>query len=40
MNVLAVEPYYSGSHRAFLKGLARHSAHEIIPVKLNYKGWK
>ena len=40
MNVLAVEPYYSGSHKAFLKGLARHSTHNIIPVKLNFKGWK
>lgn len=40
MNILAVEPYYSGSHKAFLRGLARHSKHQIIPIKLNYKGWK
>ena len=40
MNILAVEPYYSGSHKAFLRGLTRHSKHQIIPIKLNYKGWK
>lgn len=40
MNILAVEPYYSGSHKAFLKGLEDHSEHNIIPIKLNYKGWK
>ena len=40
MNILAIEPYYSGSHKAFLKGLKKHSVHKIIPIKLNYKGWK
>ncbi len=40
MNILAVEPFYSGSHKAFLKGLEGHSQHTIIPLKLNYKGWK
>ncbi|MFP8488290.1 DUF3524 domain-containing protein [Gracilimonas sp. Q87] len=40
MNILAVEPFYSGSHKAFLKGLEKHSSHNIIPIKLNYKGWK
>ncbi|MDX1591563.1 MAG: DUF3524 domain-containing protein [Balneolaceae bacterium] len=40
MNILAVEPFYSGSHKAFLKGLAEHSRHSIIPIKLDYKGWK
>lgn len=40
MNILAVEPFYSGSHKAFLKGLIEHSNHNIIPIKLNYKGWK
>jgi len=40
MNILAVEPFYSGSHKAFLKGLQTHSHHKIIPVRLNYKGWK
>ncbi|MEX1211561.1 MAG: DUF3524 domain-containing protein [Balneolaceae bacterium] len=40
MNILAVEPYYSGSHKAFLKGLESHSRHRIFPVKLNYRGSK
>ena len=40
MNILAIEPYYSGSHRAFLKGLQENSAHEIIPIKLDYRRWK
>ncbi len=40
MNILAVEPFYSGSHKAFLQGLEAHSSHNIIPIKLDYKGWK
>ncbi|MGM0506976.1 MAG: tRNA-queuosine alpha-mannosyltransferase domain-containing protein, partial [Bacteroidota bacterium] len=40
MNILAVEPYYSGSHKAFLTGLEAHSRHRIFPVKLNYRGSK
>lgn len=40
MNILAVEPFYSGSHKAFLKGLKEHSKNNIIPVNLSYKGWK
>ena len=40
MNILAVEPFYSGSHKAFLKGLKEHSKHNIIPVNLSYKGRK
>lgn len=40
MNILAIEPYYSVSHKAFLKGLEEYSSHNIIPIKLNYKGWK
>ncbi|MEQ9310629.1 MAG: DUF3524 domain-containing protein [Balneolaceae bacterium] len=40
MTILAIEPFYSGSHKAFLKGLEKHSSHNIISIKLNYKGWK
>ena len=40
MNILAVEPYYSGSHKAFIRGLKEHSRHSIIPINLSYKGWK
>ncbi len=38
MNILAVEPFYSGSHKAFWNGLQQHSAHRIIPVNLSFKG--
>jgi len=40
MNILAVEPFYSGSHKAFLDGLQKHSKHHIIPVTLSEKGGK
>ncbi|HKK47114.1 MAG TPA: DUF3524 domain-containing protein [Balneolaceae bacterium] len=42
MNILAVEPFFSGSHKAFLKGLQKYSRHNIIPINLSYKGrkWK
>ena len=40
MNILAVEPFYSGSHKAFLKGLMNYSRHQVIPVNLSYKGRK
>lgn len=40
MNILVIEPYYSGSHKSFLTGLQEHSRHHIIPIKLDYKGWK
>jgi glycosyltransferase involved in cell wall biosynthesis len=40
LNILAVEPFYSGSHRAFLKGLQENSSHHIIPIKLDYRRWK
>src|SRR5690625_784700 len=38
MNILAVEPFYSGSHKAFLEGLQTHSRHQVIPVKLDWHG--
>lgn len=42
MNILAIEPYYSGSHKAFLNGIVKHSRHHILPVKMQRKGstWK
>ncbi len=40
MNILALEPYYRGSHKAFLDGLVEHSEHNIIPVTLSGKGGK
>lgn len=40
MNVLALEPWYGGSHRAFLDGLARHSAHDVRLVTMADRYWK
>ncbi len=40
MNVLALEPWYGGSHRHFLDGLARHSAHTFRLVTMADRYWK
>ncbi|MFP4056814.1 MAG: DUF3524 domain-containing protein [Candidatus Brocadiia bacterium] len=40
LRVLAIEPYYGGSHRAFLDGLVRHSRHEWTCVGLPPRKWK
>ncbi len=40
MNVLALEPWYGGSHRRFLDGLARHSAHPFRVVGMANRYWK
>lgn len=40
MNVLALEPWFGGSHRPFLEGLARHSAHAIRPITMSARFWK
>ena len=40
MRVLALEPYYGGSHRAFLDGLVRHSRHEVMPITMTARFWK
>src|SRR5687768_2394771 len=37
---LFVEPFYGGSHRAFLDGLVRHSAHEIELLTLPEGEWR
>ena len=37
---LFVEPFYGGSHRAFLDGLARHSTHEIELLTLPEGEWR
>ncbi len=39
-NVLALEPWYGGSHRHFLDGLVRHSSHTIKPVTMADRFWK
>ncbi len=40
LNVLALEPYFGGSHKCFLEGLARHSAHHFALVTLPGRHWK
>ena len=38
--VLFVEPFYGGSHRAFLDGLGAHSRHEFVPLTLPDGEWR
>ena len=38
--ILCIEPFMGGSHKAFLRGLEKHSTHEIIPVTMTDKYWK
>ncbi len=40
MNVLALEPWYGGSHRNFLDGLVRHSRYEIRRITMPARFWK
>ena len=40
MKVLALEPWYGGSHKNFLDGLSAHSRHEIRSVTMAARFWK
>lgn len=40
MNVLLVEPYYSGSHRAWADGYVRHSSHDVRLITHPGRWWK
>ncbi len=40
MNILLVEPFLGGSHRAFIDGLSRHSRHQIFRVTMKGSHWK
>jgi glycosyltransferase involved in cell wall biosynthesis len=40
MNVLALEPWYGGSHERFLDGLVEHSTHEIRPITMPGRFWR
>ena len=40
MRVLALEPWYGGSHKHFLDGLVEHSGHDVRPVTLSARYWK
>ncbi|HKI46897.1 MAG TPA: DUF3524 domain-containing protein [Balneolales bacterium] len=40
MNILMLEPFLGGSHKAFLEGIQQHSRHNIIPVTLPGRHWR
>jgi len=40
VRVLALEPYYGGSHRAFLDGYREHSRHDVELLTLPAHKWK
>ena len=40
MDVLALEPYYGGSHKAFLEGWGRRSRHRWVVLSLPAHKWK
>ncbi|MDX1439042.1 MAG: DUF3524 domain-containing protein [Rubricoccaceae bacterium] len=40
MNVLALEPWYGGSHKHFLKDLSRHSRHDFRKLTMAARFWK
>lgn len=40
LNVLALEPWYGGSHKNFLAGWAQHSRHTITQVTMAARFWK
>ncbi|PQJ33647.1 glycosyl transferase family 1 [Salinibacter sp. 10B] len=40
MNILALEPWYSGSHERFLDGLVDHSTHEIKTITMPGRFWR
>lgn len=40
MNILFVEPFLGGSHKAFLEGLQQYSRHNIYSVTMSNKYWK
>lgn len=40
MKVLALEPWYGGSHKAFLDGLMKHSRHDFNAITMTARFWK
>jgi glycosyltransferase involved in cell wall biosynthesis len=40
MNVLLLEPYYTGSHAAWAEGYCRHSRHHVVSLCLPGRFWK
>ena len=40
MNILALEPWYEGSHQRFLDGLVEHSSHEVQTITMPGRFWR
>ncbi len=40
MNILALEPWYGGSHRNFLDGIRKHSRHAFHTITMTSRFWK
>ncbi len=40
MNILFIEPFYSGSHKSWLDQLVLHSSHNIKRLTMDGKSWK
>ncbi|MDA1028632.1 MAG: DUF3524 domain-containing protein [Bacteroidetes bacterium] len=40
MRILALEPWYGGSHRAFLDGFTSHTRHKVDKVTMSARFWK
>jgi glycosyltransferase involved in cell wall biosynthesis len=40
LRILAVEPTYGGSRRAFVENLVNYSRHEVVPLTLPARFWK
>lgn len=40
MNILALEPWFSGTHQRFLEGLAEHSRHQVRAVTMPGRFWR
>lgn len=40
MNILALEPWYGGSHRSFLDGFSKHSTHNVTKITMSARFWK
>ncbi|MGE4286398.1 MAG: DUF3524 domain-containing protein, partial [Phycisphaerae bacterium] len=40
LKILAIEPYYDGSHKAFMDAFIRHSTHDITLLTMPARKWK
>lgn len=40
LKILSIEPYYGGSHRAWVDGYSQHSEHDIELLTMPAQFWK